>query len=137
VAANPIKLYVDECVHSQAAQAFRNVGWDAVGAHESGNLTLSDPEQLEFAASEGRAFITYNVCDFVPLYEEWLLIQRDHPGIILSPIDYKQRVGALVRDVRSTLKEDASIQGGVEVDGEWIRNHLVWVRRFGSLHETG
>jgi predicted nuclease of predicted toxin-antitoxin system len=87
-----LRLYLDECVHAQAAQAFRSIEIDAIGAHELGNFRLSDDEQLEFAVSENRVLVTYNACHFVPMHEEWMASGKEHSGILLSPRDYKPRL---------------------------------------------
>ncbi|HLF03443.1 MAG TPA: DUF5615 family PIN-like protein [Anaerolineales bacterium] len=44
----------------------------------------SDEAQLEFAAQQGRAILTYNIKHFSPLAQLWYEAGRDHAGIILS-----------------------------------------------------
>lgn len=47
------------------AKTLRERGFDALTTAEVGMLGKSDPEQLEFAAAQGRAILTYNVRDDV------------------------------------------------------------------------
>ena len=46
------------------ARLLREHGHDALSAHEVGNAELSDPEQMSFATSQGRALLTCNAQDF-------------------------------------------------------------------------
>ncbi|HEX6747387.1 MAG TPA: DUF5615 family PIN-like protein [Longimicrobium sp.] len=125
-----LRLYLDECVHAKAAQAFRDAGIDAIGVHDIESLQLYDSQQLELAAAEDRMIVTYNVKDFVPLHTQWLEEEKVHAGILLSPIDYKKGVGALVRDVRATLLEERNRRGA---DGyDWVRGELLWIHRYGA-----
>ena len=80
-----IRLYLDADVHTDLAQALRLRGYDAVSAWEVGNATLTDFQQLMFAAESGRALFTFNVADFVVLGAAWQAAGRQHAGIILSP----------------------------------------------------
>lgn len=66
-----ITLYTDADVHGKLAQQLRNSGYDVISAYEAGNAALNDPEQLEFAVSQGRAILTCNAKDFAPLFQEW------------------------------------------------------------------
>jgi uncharacterized protein with PIN domain len=52
-----IKLYLDEDMSSQVAQALRSKGFDVVSSHEVGNDGLSDEEELRIATKEGRHLI--------------------------------------------------------------------------------
>ncbi|MBI3465713.1 MAG: DUF5615 family PIN-like protein [Planctomycetes bacterium] len=58
--------------------------------------TPSDPEQLEFAAQEGRALVTYNIRDFVPLHGLWTAQGRSHAGIIVSQQLGSRQYGVLL-----------------------------------------
>jgi hypothetical protein len=124
VANGPVRLYIDECVHGGVAGALRNVGIDAVGVHEVQRFTLSDPLQLEFAASEGRALVTYNSGHFVVLHREWTAAGRAHAGILVTSRDYKHSVGELVRDLQATLQRHAELHN----EQDWLRNQLIWIQ---------
>ena len=45
----------------------------------------SDEEQLDFAVSNRRAIVTFNIKDFVLLHQSWLSEGKEHFGIIVSP----------------------------------------------------
>jgi predicted nuclease of predicted toxin-antitoxin system len=124
VADGVVRLYIDECVHSRVAESLRNSGVDAVGAHEVDNFRLSDTDQLKYAASEGRALVTYNSGDFAVLHRKWMAAGWAHAGLLLSPRDYKHAVGELVRDLLATLEHHAALHD----EGDWPKNQLIWIR---------
>lgn len=69
--------------------ALRGLGFDVISALEVGNLTISDSEQLAFAAAQGRVIVTANGDDFSQIQGEWGRSGRSHPGIVVR----KQRQG--------------------------------------------
>lgn len=79
-----VKLYLDHDISYHLAEQLRTRGYDAVGAWEVGNARLSDSEQLDYAASQGRVLVTCNAQDFVPIYLEWWNGGRHHSGIVTS-----------------------------------------------------
>jgi predicted nuclease of predicted toxin-antitoxin system len=79
-----IKLYLDEDVHKRLAVALRLRQFDVVSVHELERQGLSDAEQLQLAAQEGRTLFTYNTADFVKLHLDWHQRGETHSGIILS-----------------------------------------------------
>ena len=64
-----LRLYLDEDVRPRLAKVLRERGFDAVSAVELGRIAVSDAEHFAFAAQEGRALLTFNIQDFVPLAE--------------------------------------------------------------------
>jgi uncharacterized protein DUF5615 len=62
------------------------MGFDVLTTQEAGrsNQRLSDDTQLEFAASLGRAILTYNAIDFEPMAREWGALGKRHAGIIVT-----------------------------------------------------
>ena len=66
-----IAFFLDEDVHEALAAALRRKGIDTVNAHECGRKEAKDAEQLAFAVSQQRAFVTFNVADFEALAEEY------------------------------------------------------------------
>lgn len=64
---------------------------------EAGKDTASDEEQLGFAAAQRRAILTYNICDFAPLHDEWQAAGRQHAGIIVSQQLGSREYGLLVQ----------------------------------------
>jgi predicted nuclease of predicted toxin-antitoxin system len=82
------KIYIDEDVHDGLAAALRREGFDAISAREAGRKQASDLEQLEFATSEGRAILSFNIADYEALAEQYFLEGKEHCGIIVSPRRY-------------------------------------------------
>jgi hypothetical protein len=96
-----IRLYVDEDASETAVVVGLRVrGLDVVTAQEAGRLTLSDPEQLAFAAQQRRVLYTFNVRDYARLHVEFLVAGQDHHGIFAIP-DQRISIGEKIRRVRS------------------------------------
>ena len=79
-----IRLYLDADVHRRLAANLREAGFDCISALEIGNDALNDEDQMAFAAAEGRILLTFNIQDFVPIFEQWWENGRDHAGLIVS-----------------------------------------------------
>jgi len=63
---------------------------------KANRLGENDASQLQWAAQEGRVFLTFNVGHFARLHHEWLGGSRHHAGIVVS----RQRpIGDLLRRV--------------------------------------
>lgn len=67
----PIRLFTDEDVYGSVAAKLRGKGWDAVSTPEVNRLGESDESQLEWAAPDGRVFLTFNVGHFARLHRQW------------------------------------------------------------------
>jgi len=98
-----IRLYLDEDVDPLLAQVLRDRGVDCLSTHEANNRGLSDPDQMAFATAQGRAILTFNVKDFVPLAQKYSASGQHHTGIIVSdhlPFrDLLRRILSLLLDV--------------------------------------
>jgi Domain of unknown function (DUF5615) len=80
-----MRLCVDELYSPKIAAELRARGHDAVSVYgHPALLGLPDPALLDSMAAEGRAIVTENVRDFVPLARRLALEGRDHPGLILT-----------------------------------------------------
>jgi hypothetical protein len=55
----------------------------------------TDPEHLEYAASQGLALVTANRRDFQRLHETWIEQGREHSGIFI--LDQRLSVGERIR----------------------------------------
>ena len=98
-----IRIFTDEMIHPGLAAALRRRGYDAQGCAETGrsNQGIPDDDQLAYAASDGRAILTFNVDDFMPLDSRWKATGRVHAGIILAT--QIEDFGELLRRVISHL----------------------------------
>jgi hypothetical protein len=79
-----IRFFTDEDVYGSVAGALRRAGYDAVSTPEAGRLRESDESQLHWAATEGRALVTFNVGHFAAQHAEWMRCGLYHAGIIVS-----------------------------------------------------
>jgi hypothetical protein len=81
-----MRLWPDEMIAAAAARELRRRGHDIRAVQESEQRWawgLEDEAQLEAAARQGRALVTYNLRDFVPLSRQWAEARRAHQGIVL------------------------------------------------------
>ena len=80
-----VRLYIDEHVPKRLAKALRDRGYDAESCREVGrdNRRLSDEVQLEYAAQQARAILTFDIGDYQRLEGEWKATGRHHAGIIV------------------------------------------------------
>src|SRR5216684_5691741 len=79
-----ITLYLDEDLHPDLAAMIRQKGFDCQNAVEAGMLGKTDEEQLQYAASQGRCLISFNVRDFAILARHWVNAGRTHAGIVVT-----------------------------------------------------
>ena len=79
-----MKLLLDEHYTDEIAEQLRAAGHDAQTVSERGLKGLDDEALLTLCQSEGRALMTNNVRDFVPLARSWAAAGRDHGGILLT-----------------------------------------------------
>ena len=98
-----IKLFTDELIDPLVALILGNQGYDVESCHEAvrANRGLSDVDQLEYAARDGRAILTFNTDDFRRLDRVWKARGRRHAGIIVS--GQIRQVPELVRRVKLHL----------------------------------
>jgi hypothetical protein len=82
-----IRLYTDEMIDVRLAQELRRRGYDAESCQEAGrhNQRIPDPDQLVYAASHGRAILSFNIGDYLGLDDQWKAAGEEHGGIIISP----------------------------------------------------
>ncbi len=102
-----IALFLDEDVWLGLASVLRENGFNAIHVYECKRGGLSDPEQLAYAAREGRAILTHNIGDFVSLAVDYAVYRRFHAGIILSR---QLEKGELLRRTQNLLQSLTAVQ---------------------------
>src|SRR3972149_5717998 len=98
-----IKIYTNESGHVAVATGLRRRGVGAVSALDTGNLGLTDENQLDYAARHKAAIFTHDA-DFLRLAQQWATRKKPHWGIIYVHQD-KISLGDCIR----RLKEIADI----------------------------
>ena len=79
----PLKLYVDQMLRLDVAQALRNEGHDVMRASEFGQARADDDEILEKAIAENRILVTLD-----EHFGDWVILPLSkHPGVIRLKID--------------------------------------------------
>lgn len=111
-----MRLWLDEMVPAEVARQLRNRGHDVGAVQELENRWawgLEDRDQLAVAVRDRRAFVTYNLRDFVPISREWAEAGRTHLGIVLVhprtvPV---HGLGELVRRLDALLRAHQAEDG--------------------------
>ncbi|MBI2910448.1 MAG: DUF5615 family PIN-like protein [Chloroflexi bacterium] len=116
-----IALYLDENVPPLVANLLQAEKYDVISAHEVGMFGKDDEEQLQYAASSGRALLTFNQKHFRPLYDRWWGPGRSHSGIVLSRQYKLDEIGELVRLIRNLI---------VRNNAEDLTNSLVYLQAY-------
>jgi predicted nuclease of predicted toxin-antitoxin system len=79
-----IELYLDEDVDVLVAELLRARGFTALTTREAGQLQNSDAEQLAYAVSRRKTFLTHNRADFEALAKVYFAAAKTHYGIIIA-----------------------------------------------------
>jgi hypothetical protein len=111
-----VKLLLDEMHAPSIADALTEDSWDVVAVAAEAELRgMSDQNLLARSAATGRALVTENVVDFVPLTWQWTGEGRAHAGLIFTnPKRFNRATlaypGALSTALRPFL-DDPPIEG--------------------------
>lgn len=110
-------LLLDEMFSDDVAQQLRAKGYDVISVVADSALTgLPDDQVLAYAATEGRALVTANIKDFVPLDGRYRADGQSHVGLILvSTKTFPQNRGfpsAITASLTTFLSDTAKIQSG-------------------------
>jgi hypothetical protein len=105
-----VRLCLDELYSPDIAAQLRQRGHDVISVHDRPALVgLPDPELMELMSDEGRAVLTENAGDFVPLVARLALEGRDHFGPVLTSSASLPRsrntIGRYVRALDAFLAE--------------------------------
>jgi hypothetical protein len=79
-----VRLLLDEMHTPTAAEMLRSRGHDLLCAQDAGLRNIDDGDVLAAATAAGRAVVTENVKDYVPILQQWAAAGRDHAGLIFT-----------------------------------------------------
>jgi hypothetical protein len=110
-------LLLDEMFTDDIAQQLRIKGYDVISVVADPALAgLPDDQILAYATAEGRALVTANIKDFVPLDTRYRAAGQFHAGLILvSTKTFPQDRGfpsAATTALAALLSSTAKIQSG-------------------------
>jgi len=77
-----MRFLLDEDVNPAVAEIARSLGLDAESVHEIDRRGFTDPDQLRFAATDRRVFVTRNRDDF-GLTVSWFAAGDLHAGVLI------------------------------------------------------
>jgi predicted nuclease of predicted toxin-antitoxin system len=80
-----MRFLLDEDLNPAVAEIARGLGLDVLSIHEIDRRGLEDENQLRFAASEDRIFITRNRDDFIKLTVRLFQTGEPHRGVLIVP----------------------------------------------------
>jgi Domain of unknown function (DUF5615) len=110
-------LLLDEMFSDDIARQLRAKGYDVISVVADPALVgLPDDQILAYAASEGRALVTANIKDFVPLDSRYRAAGQAHAGLILvSTKTFPQNrrfLSAIITSLAALLSDAAKIRSG-------------------------
>ena len=110
-------LLPDEMFTDDIAQQLRTKGYDVISVVADPALVgLADDQILAYATTEGRALVTANIKDFVPLDARYRAADQSHAGLILvSTKTFPQNRGfasGVTIAIAALLSGTAKIQSG-------------------------
>jgi hypothetical protein len=113
-----LKLALDEMYAPAVAEQLRGRDHDVVAVTERGDLRgTADEDLFAWAQTEGRALVTDNQRDFIPIHRRLIASGHEHKGLILTtnrrfprgqPATTGRLVVALDRFIRSTVARNPS-----------------------------
>jgi hypothetical protein len=110
-------LLLDEMFSTVIAEQLRAKGHDVLAVvADPALIGLADEQILGHATTAGRALVTVNIKDFVPLDARYRAANQTHSGLILVsakafPQD-RAFIGAIVSALSALLDRPDRIQGG-------------------------
>lgn len=115
---NKINLFLDEDVHPTLASVLREMGYNTISTIEANRKGKSDREQLDFSIAEKRAILTFNVKDFVLLYDEYYKKDKKHWGIIVSSqLNFKETLKRILKLLNR--KSASDLENNIEFLNNW------------------
>ena len=110
-------LLLDEMFTDDIAQQLRSQGYDVISVvADPALIGLPDDQILAHATIEGRALVTANIKDFIPLDTRYRAADQSHAGLVLvSTKTFPQSRGfpsAVTTALAALLGNTAKIQPG-------------------------
>ncbi|MFZ1199048.1 MAG: DUF5615 family PIN-like protein [Desulfobacterales bacterium] len=100
-----LRVYLDQCLSAEVAEALRTEGYDVVRASEIGQMRADDFEILQRAISESRVLITLD-----DHFGNWVVLPlRQHTGVIrikISPTTSSNALNLLLPFLKEHKKRD-------------------------------
>jgi len=122
-----IRWYVDEdAMDSDLVDALRLRGVDILTVVEAVMRGRDDPDQLAFAAQQGRMLYSFNARDFVQWHALYLNADQSHAGIVLAP----QQQWSVGEQMRRLLRIMAALSA------EEMNNRLEWLSAWGDDYDV-
>jgi hypothetical protein len=115
---NPPKLHLNENLSTRLAIQLRRYDFDVTCSQEARLVAADDDQQMEFAASNQRAIVTFNFDDFVALHEQYRAQGKEHWGIILST---KESIGTLAHRLLRLWNSVSATE---------LKNEIRWLNEF-------
>jgi uncharacterized protein with PIN domain len=113
-----IRFFMDEDVYGAVAPALRRAGLDAIATTDTGRGGESDESQLDWATSENRVLVTFNVGHFARLHSVRIAESRQHAGIVVSS---QRPIGDMIRRLQHLAKalDAESMRDRLEFLSDW------------------
>jgi len=105
-----IELYLDEDVSVLVAELLRARGFTALTTREAGQLQNTDADQLAYAISQRRTFLTHNRADFEALAKDYFATGQTHYGIIAVRHPPHEIVRRLLRVLNQVTADETQDQ---------------------------
>ena len=110
-------LLLDEMFSGYIVEQLRAAGHDVVAVvTDPALVTLSDDQILAHATSTGRALVTANIKDFMPLDARYRTASQNHAGLILVPSKTfpqdRTYTSAITKALAALLDQPTQIQPG-------------------------
>ena len=93
-----IRIYTNESADVAIAEGLKRRGVDAFSARDTGNLGLTDEQQLIYASKEEATIFTHDT-DFLQIAARWTDEGRTHYGIIYCH-QKSYRIGEAISKLR-------------------------------------
>ena len=108
-----IELYLDEDVNVLVAELLRARGFSVQTTQEAARTAATDDEQLTYAVSQRRAFLTHNRDDFARLTREYFASGNNHFGVVIAvrrpPHELVRRLLVILNQITSDEAENQLI----------------------------